>query len=391
MRSALLFALCSGMLLIIYSSAFAQTTEIVVSATKIETNRDKVASSVSLISEEKLKETQAQDIATALQGENGVDVISSGAQGGNTAVFLRGANPEHTLILIDGIEANSSINPTRAFNLSDLASNNIERIEILRGPQSTLYGSDAMGGVINIITKKGSKEGETSASVEAGSYNTIISKAESNGVKDNLNYSLGALRKDSDNISSARGGAEHDPFQNTALSMRLGTEDTEELNGNLFLRYNDSRADLDNLGGEFGDDPNRIFKNEQFFGRAEAQGEFSEDIFEPLLGVNYTRQNYTDDNYPDEFHPLESLDSEYTGEQLKFTMQNNSEINDNFSLLLGTETENESGDSQYLSESEFGPYSDNFNPESVRTNGYYAQLSNFIGENFSANYGIRAE
>ena len=372
-------------------SLHAETAEIVISATKIETSRDKVASSISVINQESINNTQTSEVAPMLQGENGVDIITSGAQGGNAAVFIRGANPEHTLVLIDGVEANSSINPTRAFNFSDLATDNIERIEILRGPQSTLYGSDAMGGVINIITKKGTNEKEAFASIEAGTYNTLISKAGLSGIKENLNYSLGASRKDSDNISSARGGSEEDPFQNSSLSLRLGTENAENINSKLFLRYNDSRAELDNFGGEFGDDPNRIFRNEQIFSRAEVQPIIAKDLFEPLLGINYTRQDYSDDNYIDELNPFDTLDSDYQGEQLKFTLQNNTEINDNFSMLLGAETEDESGESDYASQSAFGPYTDNFSPDSVRTTGYYAQLTNYIGDNFSANYGIRAD
>ncbi|NIN92510.1 MAG: TonB-dependent receptor plug domain-containing protein, partial [Candidatus Aenigmarchaeota archaeon] len=100
---------------------------------------------------------------------------------GAASVFLRGANSEHTLILMDGVELNDPISPSRSFDLAHLTLDNVDRIEILRGPQSTLYGSDALGGVVNIITKKRKGKPKLSLSSVGGSYGTVINSGEISG------------------------------------------------------------------------------------------------------------------------------------------------------------------------------------------------------------------
>ena len=139
------------------SHAESKTTplkEVVVTASRIETATDKVAHAITVVSQEEIQKNQYRNVIEALRSVPGVDVVQSGPLGGNASAFLRGANSEHTLVLLDGIEMNNPATTNRAFNLANLTLDNVERIEVLRGPQSTLYGSDALGGVINIITKK---------------------------------------------------------------------------------------------------------------------------------------------------------------------------------------------------------------------------------------------
>jgi vitamin B12 transporter len=134
-------------------SATLQTFEpIIVTATKLETPAREVASSVTVITAEEIEEKQQASVAEVLRAVPGVDIVRSGGPGEQTSIFLRGANSSQTLVLVDGIEVNDPIDPNRAFNFAFLDTYNIERVEIVRGPQSTLYGSDAMGGVVNIIT-----------------------------------------------------------------------------------------------------------------------------------------------------------------------------------------------------------------------------------------------
>jgi vitamin B12 transporter len=128
--------------------------EVVVTATRVPTLEGEIGSSVTVITEEEIK---AKGYATAkdvLKGSLGIDVVSTGGPGAGTSVFLRGANSYHTLVLIDGMEVGDPSLMQRRFDLANLTVDNIERIEIVRGPQSVLYGADAMGGVINIITKR---------------------------------------------------------------------------------------------------------------------------------------------------------------------------------------------------------------------------------------------
>lgn len=127
--------------------------EVVVTATRIPTALDRSPVAATVVTRKEMAERQLNTVADVLRAQAGVDVNQTGQPGGNTSVFLRGANGSHTLVLIDGVRVNRPFDNT--FNFADLLTDNVERIEILRGPQSTIYGSEALGGVINIVTKQG--------------------------------------------------------------------------------------------------------------------------------------------------------------------------------------------------------------------------------------------
>lgn len=147
--------------------------QIIVSASRLETRESNVGSSVSVVTQEDLRQGRYQNVVQALRKVPGLDIVQSGGAGGNATAFIRGADSDQTLVLLDGIELNNPASPNRSFNLTNLTLENVDRIEIIRGPQSTIYGSDAMGGVINIISKKAKNGVHASASSEAGAYNTF--------------------------------------------------------------------------------------------------------------------------------------------------------------------------------------------------------------------------
>ena len=156
------------------TNPIASFPEITITATRISTLPQNTSSSATVISSDEIDRSQQQLVADVLRGEPGIDIARTGQPGSQTGVFLRGANSDGTLVLVDGIPMNSAFNNT--FDFSALAVNNIERIEILRGPQSTLYGSEALGGVINIVTKTGEGPPTGLAQVEYGS--TVFSHAD---------------------------------------------------------------------------------------------------------------------------------------------------------------------------------------------------------------------
>ena len=137
--------------------AFGQGSvpETVVTATRIPTSIDRVGNAITVITEEEIRERQVTAVADILRTVPGVAVNRSGGGPGTlTQVRIRGAEANHTLVLIDGIEVNDPANGSE-FDFGNLLASGVERIEILRGPQSALYGSDVVGGVINIFTKRG--------------------------------------------------------------------------------------------------------------------------------------------------------------------------------------------------------------------------------------------
>ncbi|WP_421723799.1 TonB-dependent receptor plug domain-containing protein [Bauldia sp.] len=152
--------------------AEAQPLEIVVTPYYTPTALGRSGSSVSVITSEEIERQPTESVAQLLRTVPGVTVTETGGVGGQTLVSLRGTEAQHTLVLIDGVRVNDPASARDQFDFSQFTITDIERIEVLRGPQSALYGSDAIGGVINIITRKPSGRPELKASVEGGSYGT---------------------------------------------------------------------------------------------------------------------------------------------------------------------------------------------------------------------------
>ena len=147
---------------------------VTVIGTRIPTPPENTASPVTVIPREQILETQQRFVLDVLRVVSGLDVVRNGQPGGNASIFMRGANSSHTLVLVDGIRVNNGFN--NSFDFSQLAVDNIEQIEILRGPQSTLYGSEALGGVINIVTKKADGKPTGSLLGEYGSFETWLTR-----------------------------------------------------------------------------------------------------------------------------------------------------------------------------------------------------------------------
>ena len=224
------------------------------------TELDQTGSSITVITAEQISQRGGQqNVAEVLRGLAGVDVVRQSTPGSVTSVFLRGAGAQHTKVLIDNIPANDPTSPSRAFDFANLSVDNIERIEIIRGPQSVLYGSDAIGGVINIITKKGSGPLNGRIASMGGSYGTADVAMNANGSNRGLYYSAGGSYFDTAGFSAAAanypGNTEKDGFQLGTFSARTGWEPSEQFSVDVVLRYNQGLSDIDNGGGPFQDDP----------------------------------------------------------------------------------------------------------------------------------------
>ena len=186
-------------------AAFAQEAgaialdEVVVSATARPTPAREVASSVTVVTAREMEVQQRRTLPQALATVPGLNVVQIGGPGGQTSVFMRGTNSNHVKVLIDGIEANDPSTPNRSFDFGSMLTEDIERIEVLRGPQSGLYGANALGGVISITTKRGEGPPKLTARVEAGSHGTFNQSAGFSGGDDRFNYAfnVGHMRSDS--------------------------------------------------------------------------------------------------------------------------------------------------------------------------------------------------
>jgi vitamin B12 transporter len=179
------------------AEAEIETEEIVVTATRLPIPEEQSPASVSVVAAEEIEHRQVQRVADALRQVPGISVTQTGAPGQLTSVFTRGLRSEHTQVLLDGIPINQGLQG--AFNFADLSVDNLDRIEVVRGPQSTLYGPRALAGAIQIFTRRGSGTPTASVTAEAGSFGTFREAFSSSGAWKQFDYSVGLSRLDTEN------------------------------------------------------------------------------------------------------------------------------------------------------------------------------------------------
>ncbi len=351
--------------------------DIVVTATRVETPGREVASSVSVITAKDLALTGKPTLIDALQDVIGLSVVQNGGPGGSASVSIRGANSEHTLVLLDGVELNDPINPSRSYDLAHLALAQVERVEILRGPQSPLYGSDAMGGVINIITRKGRGRPRLTLASSAGSYGSWNEDAGLSGSSGRLDYSLGLSYARTAGFSAASaiyaGNAEKDGYRNLTLSGRFGYALGRNLDLDVMIRSVSARSELDNYGGPYGDDPNYAQKYASALARIQVRSFSPGAKWERKLVLSWTGSHRTSVNSPDDAHPLDSEDGTYRGRMVKLDWQNNFFLGPSHTLTAGAEFGREEGRSDYVSDGALGPYESAFPSKKADAAGFYVQ------------------
>ncbi len=227
------------------------TAPVIVTATRTAQTADETLASVSVITRADIERSQAQSLPELLMGTAGVDVAIQGGWGKVSSIFMRGTNSSHVLVLIDGIKVGSITLGTTAFEHLPLSQ--IERIEIVRGPRSSLYGSEAVGGVIQIFTHKGSEQSRTYARAGVGSYQSSDFSVGTSGARDNTDYSisLSSFATKGFNARQPTPGPfgvnepDKDGYQNRSLSVRLGHRfsDSTSIDGQLLRAQGDTRYD----------------------------------------------------------------------------------------------------------------------------------------------------
>lgn len=366
---------------------------VVVTATKIETPAKEIASSVTVISAEDLKKMKKMTVVEVLQEVLGVTIIQNGGTGTGASSSIRGANSEHTLVLMDGVELNDPISSCRSYDLAHLTLENIERIEILRGPQSTLYGSDAIGGVINIITKKGEGKPKIIFSSSGGSYATITSDFGASGGAEKINYSLGISYFRNQGISAADaslpGNEEKDGYRNLSLSGRFGFKPSDNLEVDFIARSLATKTDIDNFGGAYGDDPNNTQDYKSLFIKGQIRSLFFKNRWEQKLGFSVVDSNRQYDNPPDKAHPFDSEKGVFKSRLLKMDWQNNFFLHPTNTLILGMEYEQEQGESDYHSFGIWGASSSIFPLKKANIIGIYLQDQIRVADQFFITLGAR--
>src|SRR4051812_6077417 len=218
-----------------------QAAAVVVTATRTDIPLDQSPASVSLIDSADLERRQIERVGDALREVPGLSVVQTGTPGQLTSVFMRGLRSEHTQVLLDGIPINQGL--AGLYDFGDLTVDDLDRIEVVRGPQSTLYGPRALAGAIQLFTRQGDGTPTTTITAEGGSYDTYRETLQSEGKVQQFDYSAGISRLDTDNARP------NNEYRNTSGIANIGWSPNEELRISPLLLY--SVSDTGN--------PNTIF------------------------------------------------------------------------------------------------------------------------------------
>jgi vitamin B12 transporter len=324
--------------------------DIVITATRTPLAIAEAGSAISVISGEEIARTSAKSISDALRRVPGLTVAETGGPGSSTTVRIRGAESRHTLVLIDGVRVNDPSGANNEFDFASLVPTDIERIEVLRGPQSALYGSDAIGGVINVITKKGRGGPHVHVGTEAGSYGSKGVRAGVSGGTGPLSYAFSVTGYDTAGFS--RYGYRIGRIERTRLwpleadaTKRLGASgrvsisvapDVEvEVGGYASL----NNAQYDAAWGDFPDTPSLEKKR-----LAEGYTRLTALAFDGLLrntllvSANRTTRDYKDISYA--FGPSWRRDG-YVGDRVAAEYQGDLKLGVFGLLTVGTRFERE--------------------------------------------------
>jgi vitamin B12 transporter len=369
--------------------------EVVVTASRLETPAREIASSVTVVAGADLDRTRVANVLEALRDAVGLSVNANGGPGSASSILLRGSNSEHVLVMLDGVELNDPMNPSRSFDFAHLGLDNVDRVEVLRGPQSTLYGSDALGGVINILTRRGRGRPSLSLTTQGGSYGTLSNGLDFGGSAGVFNYSLGLSQFSTKGFSAASsafaGNAEKDAYRNLSLAGRMGLALPGGIEADLIVRAVSAKTSLDNFGGPNGDDPNSTQFYDSLFLRGQARALLAGGRWEQRLGLSYVGSTRDHENPVDSLHPFDSEKGTYRSGRAAVDWQNNLFLSPSHTLTFGIDLAREQGESQYASWSAYGEYDSPFPRRTADQAGIYLQDQLRIDGRFFATVGARLD
>nr|WP_070958722.1 TonB-dependent receptor [Hyphomonas sp. Mor2] len=298
-KTALLGAVSFSLALPVLAQVEADTESrqdtIIIEGSRLNQTATEVGSSVSVITAEDIEKLGFDFVLDAVASAPGVTVNQNGAFGGNASVSIRGAATGQTLVLIDGVPVNDPSQPGGGFNFARVDTENVERIEVLKGPQSTLWGTDAIGGVVSITTKSPEAGFGGSAFAEYGSFNAVRGGASIGNANDQGDFRLAIVGTSSDGISKAEendGNTEEDGYESVTLAAKGGLNLTETFRLATDIVWSDSETEFDAFGPSDGDNTN---ETEEVSANVSLAATLFEGRFENLFLTGYTdidRENF---------------------------------------------------------------------------------------------------
>lgn len=394
MKRAFLLALFP---FLVPSGSFAQDTvriaPIVVSATRTEISRSALPVAVSVITAAELQLRGITTVAEALRDLTSAYVAQSGSQGSQTSLFLRGGESKYVKVLVDGVPAND---PGGFYDFGSLTTDNVERIEIVRGPVSVIHGADAVTGVVHVITKAGRSAPSSSLDVRAGmaprtqlgatapgSMTTLDLSADVSGALAASSYSVGIARHQSDGLYEL-----NNRYHNNVLSGRVQFQPVADTDLRLSLRYTDFRFNYPTSGGGTVRDSNANRSEDRLHLGVELTRRLGGAARASLTLNSALNDGVTDDarDTPTGSSTLIQDKTRRRGAELRVSFV----PNDMVSGTVGAQIEQQDHRNTLQSQSSFGPFMANFKA-ARRNSGAYGELVLQPVERFAATLGARVD
>lgn len=259
--------------------------EIIVTASRTPLDADKVGSAFTIITGAELEKRQIRIVSDALRSVPSLAVSRSGSVGGLSQVRIRGAEANQLLVVLDGIELNDPSFGSE-FDFSSLLAHEVERIEVLRGPQSALWGSDALAGVINIVTKDGKDGVQLQTFGEGGSFATGQVGGALRGAGERFNFALSSSFLRTDGIDTSETGSEKDGYRTATGAAKGSVQLTDFLEFGLVGRYTSGRAEFDDTSSGPPVDADLETKRREAYGRLFATLSFFDDTWTNTFSAN---------------------------------------------------------------------------------------------------------
>ena len=351
--------LCALSLFIVCQNSHAaepksEIEEIIVTALRLNTTVQQSGSSVSIIDEELIRDRGYNFLADAIVSATGVTLNQNGSFGGQASVRIRGFSSDQTLVLVDGVPVNDTTSPGGGFNFGALDALDVQRVEVLKGPQSTLWGTDAIGGVVNIVSKSAAEDLSGNISVLGGSFGSQRLSGTISSANDLGDFRVSYADAKTDGISKADeddGNDEEDGFDSQTVSVKGGLNLWKAARLDVFYRDTDASTEFDSFGVVTGtQDGNERSDTDHSSAQATLSFNLFSDRLENTLTYGHTeieRKNFTDD--------VSSFSAD--GERTLFRYQGSFSISETQLLSVGYETEeSESGNDDTTIDGAFALY-----------------------------------
>ncbi len=361
------------------TSKTLQLDEVIITANKFAQKQSTTGKVIAVITNDQIEKSSGKTFSQLLNEQAGITI--SGALnnlGANQTLFVRGASSGRTLILVDGIPVNDPTSITNDFDLNLFSLNDIERIEIARGAQSTLYGSDALGGVVNIITikKDVAKPFNVNATVAGGNYGTFRGNIQVYGKADKLTYTTRYAKLNSKGFSSAYDSTgtknfDRDSYNGDIANASLQYQVSKDLSLKTFIQHSRYKTDLD--ASVFTDEKDFTAKNRSLI--TGAGFNYSNNNVTVTGNYQYTenKRNFFNDSVDvPSFSKFTTID--YFGKTQFAELYSSIRLGSHFTLLHGADYRFARMNSRFFSISSFGPFTSLFKDTSLSQASLYSSL-----------------